>query len=64
MKKLMFQRIITVAVLLFSVCSFGEEPVKSPVPSNEKIHQILTERLGESADHVGIAEIHFRRKHR
>ncbi len=28
--------------------------VESTVPFNDKIHQILTERLGKSADHVGI----------
>ena len=35
--------------------AFNKETVESTVPSNEQIHQILTERLGKSADHVGIA---------
>lgn len=55
MKKFMFQGIIAVVVLLFSICVFGKESAESTVPSNEKIHQILKERLGKSADHVGIS---------
>ena len=44
MKNLVFQGITAPVVLLFSICAFGAEPVESTVPSNEKIHQILTER--------------------
>jgi hypothetical protein len=49
------KRIITAIVLFFSICVFGKEPAESTVPSNEKIHQMLTERLGKNTDHVGIA---------
>ena len=54
MKKIKFQGITAVVVLLFSICVFGEESAESTVPSNEKIYQILIERLGESADRIGI----------
>ncbi len=54
MRKLLFQGTIVVVVLLFSIFVFGEDSAKSTVPSNEKIHHILTERLGATADRVGI----------
>ncbi len=55
MKKLTFLGIIIAIVSFFSVCAFGKASAEPTVPSNEKIHQILTERLGKNADHVGIA---------
>lgn len=53
MKKKILQGIIVFVVLLFSACVFGEEPGKSTVPSDEKIRQILTDRLGQNADPMG-----------
>lgn len=54
MKKSLFQGIIAAVVLFYSICAVGKESAESIVPSNEKIHKILSERLGQSANHVGI----------
>jgi len=45
----------TLAIALFvSTVALGQSVVKSPVPSDEEIHRILTERVGNRDDRVGI----------
>jgi hypothetical protein len=45
----------TLAIALFvSSAALGQSVVKSPVPSDEEIHRILTERVGNRDDRVGI----------
>jgi D-alanyl-D-alanine-carboxypeptidase/D-alanyl-D-alanine-endopeptidase len=54
MKKSVLQGIIAALFLFFTICVYGQTPVESPVPSSEKIRQILVDRLGPSPNHVGI----------
>ena len=54
MKKSALRGAIAVVLLFFTISVYGQTLAESPVPSSEKIRQILVDRLGPSADHVGI----------
>jgi D-alanyl-D-alanine-carboxypeptidase/D-alanyl-D-alanine-endopeptidase len=54
MKKSALPGVIPAVLLFFTISVYGQTPAESPVPSSEKIRQILVDRIGTTADRVGI----------